>query len=109
MVVSSEWRSSSGSESGRRVLINLNLLTLAATAVFFIILYRFDQMEFPKRKKQVRRKVMVRRRAFFPERPDSGACRERAKQKILRLQSQGKAARILDARSGSMIKDTIQR
>ncbi len=91
-------------------LVNLILLVFSAVTIFGIILYRFDHSSFPeKEKEQVRQQVMVGRRAFYPERPNYGALgRERAKQKILRLQSQGKKVDLSTGAQDKLLKDSRQ-
>ena len=73
-------------------LVNLLLLAAASTAVYFIILYRFDNLEFPPgEKERMRAEVLVGRRAFRADRPDySEAINELVRQKIKRLTSQGR-------------------
>ena len=73
-------------------LVNLLLLAAASTAVYFIILYRFNNLEFPPgEKERMRAEVLVGRRAFRADRPDySEAINELVRQKIKRLTSQGR-------------------
>lgn len=73
--------------------VNLLLLVFAAAAVYFIILWRFDNLEFPPgEKERMRSEVLVGRRAFTADRPDYGeAVRELARRRIGRLAAQGKA------------------
>ena len=73
-------------------LVNLLLLVAASTAVYFIILYRFNNLEFPPgEKERMRAEVLVGRRAFKADRPDySEAINELVRQKIKRLTSQGR-------------------
>ena len=73
-------------------LVNLLLLVLAAAAVYFIILYRFDKLEFqPGEKERMRSEVLVGRRAFKADRPDySEAIAAVAREQVRRLQAQGK-------------------
>lgn len=74
-------------------LVNLLLLVLASAAVYFIILYRFDKLEFqPGEKERMRSEVLVGRRAFVADRPDySEAVKQMVRSKIARLNSQGKS------------------
>ena len=73
-------------------LVNLLLLVLASTAVYFIILYRFENLEFqPGEKERKRAEVRVGRRAFPADRPDyAEAIQPLVRQKIRRLTSQGR-------------------
>ena len=73
-------------------LVNLLLLVLASTAVYFIILYRFENLEFqPGEKERMRAEVLVGRRAFPADRPDyAEAIQHLVRQKIRRLTSQGR-------------------
>ena len=73
-------------------LVNLLLLVAASTAVYFIILSRFNNLEFPPgEKERMRAEVLVGRRAFKADRPDySEAINELVRQKIKRLTSQGR-------------------
>lgn len=72
--------------------VNLLLLVFASAAVYFIILWRFDNLEFqPGEKERMRSEVLVGRRAFSADRPDYGeAVRELARRRIGRLAAQGK-------------------
>ena len=72
--------------------VNLLLLVFASAAVYFIILWRFDNLEFqPGEKEKMRSEVLVGRRAFSADRPDYGeAVRELARRRIGRLAAQGK-------------------
>ena len=72
--------------------VNLMLLVFAAAAVYFIILWRFENLEFqPGEKERVRAEVLVGRRAFPADRPDyAEAVRRLATQRVRRLAAQGK-------------------
>ena len=72
--------------------VNLLLLVFASAAVYFIILWRFEELEFqPGEKERMRSEVLVGRRAFVADRPDYGeAVRELARRRIARLTAQGK-------------------
>ena len=74
-------------------LVNLLLLVVASAAVYFIILYRFDKLEFqPGEKERMRSEVLVGRRAFKADRPDySEAVAAMAREQVRRLQAQGKS------------------
>lgn len=72
-------------------VINLLLLFLASAVIFVIIQYRFANSEFaPAEKEKIRNEVLVGRRSYLASKPDYEAqVRERTKQMIARLQSQG--------------------
>ena len=74
-------------------LVNLLLLVLAAAAVYFIILYRFEKLEFqPGEKERMRSEVLVGRRAFKADRPDYGeAINAMARQRVNDLLKQGRS------------------
>ncbi len=74
-------------------LVNLLLLAAASAAVYFIILYRFDSLEFqPGEKERMRAEVLVGRRAFRADRPNySEAINELLRLKVRKLTSQGRA------------------
>lgn len=86
-------------------LVNLLLLVLASAAVYFIILYRFDKLEFqPGEKERMRSEVLVGRRAFKADRPDySAAINQLVREKIRVLTSQGK--NVDTAMQDKLIKD----
>lgn len=72
-------------------VINLILLLAASGVIFAIIQYRFARSEFdPAEKEKIRNEVLVGRRVFRATKPDyASQVRERTKQMITRLQSQG--------------------
>jgi hypothetical protein len=87
-------------------LVNLLLLVLAAAAVYFIILYRFEKLEFqPGEKERMRSEVLVGRRAFMADRPDySEAIREMVRKKIAQLNAQGRS--VDTATQEKLLKDS---
>ena len=72
-------------------VINLLLLLLSSGVIFAIIQYRFNNSEFaPAEKEKIRNEVLVGRRMYPASKPDYAfQVRERTKQMIARLQSQG--------------------
>ena len=72
-------------------VINMLLLLLASGVIFVIIQYRFANSEFaPAEKEKIRSEVLVGRRMYPASKPDyASQVRERTKQMIARLQSQG--------------------
>ena len=74
-------------------LVNLLLLVFASAAVYFIILNRFEKLEFPAEEKtRMRSEVLVGRRAFKADRPDySEAITELVRRKIAKLNAQGRS------------------
>lgn len=86
-------------------LINLLLLVVATAAVYFIILYRFEKLEFqPGEKERMRSEVLVGRRAFSADRPDySEAISALARKQVNRLHAQGQS--VGTAMQDKIIKD----
>ena len=72
-------------------VINLILLLAASGVIFLIIQYRFATSEFgTMEKEKIRNEVLVGRRMYPASKPDyESQVRERTKQMIARLQSQG--------------------
>ena len=72
-------------------VINLILLLAASGVIFVIIQYRFSTSEFgTMEKEKIRNEVLVGRRSYPASKPDyESQVRERTKQMIARLQSQG--------------------
>ena len=72
-------------------VINMILLLVASGIIFAIIQYRFARSEFaPAEKEKIRNEVLVGRRSYPASKPDyASRVKERTKQMIARLQSQG--------------------
>ena len=73
-------------------LVNMLLLLIATLAIYAIVMYRFNNEEFSAGdKERIRNEVLVGRRVFMPDQPDfEQEVRERVKEKVRRLQEQGK-------------------
>lgn len=88
-------------------LINLFLLLLSGFFIYGIILYRYNNEDFPaEEREKIRNEVMVGRRVYLPEVPDYGMLsREGLKKRILRLQAQGASVDLSPASQEKMLKD----
>ena len=91
-------------------LINLFLLLLSGIFIYSIILYRFNNEDFPaEEREKIKNEVMVGRRVYLPEKPDYGMLsREALKKRILRLQSQGASVDLSPASQEKMLKDVLR-
>lgn len=88
-------------------LIHLLLLLVSSMAIYFIILYKYNQQGFPEKERQkIRSEVMVGRRVFLPEKTDyETVSRQMVKEKIERLRAQGKDVDTSPAAQETMLKD----
>lgn len=70
-------------------LVHLVLLLTAAMTMYFIILYKYGQQDFPQSEREkIRNEVMVGRRVFWPEKNDyEAASRELVKERINQLRT----------------------
>lgn len=63
-------------------LLHFSLLLLSALAIYAIIMFKFNQQNFPKEEREkIRNEVLVGRRVFWPYRPDY---EERSRQLVAR-------------------------
>ncbi|MBR7104699.1 MAG: hypothetical protein IKC65_07130 [Lentisphaeria bacterium] len=91
-------------------LINLILLLGSGLLIYSIILYRFNNGDFPAdEREKIRNEVMVGRRVYPAMRPDYGLLsREALKRRILRLQAQGANVDLSPASQEKMLKDVLR-
>ncbi len=90
------------------MLINLVLLTLSTTVIYFIIIAKFYQQDFSKEDRQrIENEVMVGRRVFMPDRPDiNQIAREVLGEKVKSLEAQGKSIDTSPQGYEKMLADT---
>ena len=88
-------------------LINLLLLVVSSIFIYGIIMYRYNNSDFPKEEREkIRNEVMVGRRVYPAMKPDYDMLsREGLKRRILRLQSQGANVDLSPASQEKMLKD----
>ena len=88
-------------------LINLALLLLSGLLIYGIIVYRYNNGDFPKEERErIRNEVMVGRRVYSAERPDFDLLsREVLRRRIARLRLQGTAVDTSPASQEKMLKD----
>lgn len=88
-------------------ILNLVLLFFAGTAIYFIIIYRFNRQEFsPAERQKIRNEVMVGRRVFWPIRSNYDIqSRELVKKRLERLQQQGKSVKLSVSEHEKMLND----
>lgn len=88
-------------------LINLILLLFSGLMIYGIIQYRFNNGDFPAdEREKIRNEVMVGRRVYPAMRPDYDLLsREALKQRILRLQAQGKSVDLSPSSQEKMLRD----
>ena len=88
-------------------LINLLLLLVSGVFIYGIIMYRYNNSDFPaEEREKIRNEVMVGRRVYPAMKPDYDMLsREALKRRILRLQSQGASVDLSPASQEKMLKD----
>jgi len=88
-------------------LINLGLLLLSAFLIYGIILYRYNNGDFPpEEREKIRNEVMVGRRVFPAARPDFDLLsQELLKRRIARLRLQGASVDTSPSSQEKMLKD----
>jgi len=90
------------------MLINLVLLALSTTVIYFIVVAKFYQQDFSKEDRQrIENEVMVGRRVFMPDRPDlNQIAREILGEKVKALEAQGKSVDTSPQGYEKMLSDT---
>ena len=88
-------------------LVHLILLLAATMAIYFIILYKYNQQDFPQSEREkIRNEVMVGRRVFWPEKTDyEAASRELVKERINRLRARGQEVDSSPSTQEAMLKE----
>ncbi|MBS1369519.1 MAG: hypothetical protein HPZ91_06130 [Lentisphaeria bacterium] len=88
-------------------LVHLFLLLLASTAIYFIILYKYNEQDFPQQEREkIRNEVMVGRRVFWPKKVDlEKESQELVKAKIERLRARGQEVDTSPSAQDKMLKD----
>lgn len=76
-------------------------------AIYFIILYKYNQQDFPQSEREkIRNEVMVGRRVFWPEKTDyEAASRELVKERINRLRARGQEVDSSPSTQEAMLKE----
>ena len=88
-------------------LVHLVLLLVATTAIYFIILYKYNEQDFPpEEREKIRNEVMVGRRVFWPQRVDlEKESQELVKAKIERFRVRGQDVDTSPAAQEKMFKE----
>ena len=88
-------------------LVHLILLLVATTAIYFIILYKYNAQDFPpEEREKIRNEVMVGRRVFWPERVDlEKESQELVKAKIARMRANGQDPDTSTSAQDKMLKE----
>lgn len=85
-------------------LVHLILLVLAMTAIYFIILYKYNEQDFPEKdREKIRNEVMVGRRVFWPKRVDL----EKESQELVKAKIERSRARGLDPDTSPSAQDKM--
>jgi hypothetical protein len=92
------------------LLLHLVLLTIAAAAIFGVVLWRFNHGDFPQSERdRIRREVLVGRRVFLPERPDyEKQALEALEKKILERQKGGRNVDLSERAQEREYKDCLK-
>ncbi|MDR0932617.1 MAG: hypothetical protein LBM70_06300 [Victivallales bacterium] len=88
-------------------LVHLILLLVASGAIYFIILYKYNQQDFPPAEREkIRNEVMVGRRGFWPKRVElDKESQNLVKAKIERLRSRGQDVDTSPSAQDKMLKE----
>ena len=92
------------------LILHLVLLTVAAAAIYCVVLWRFNHGNFPEEERaRIRREVLVGRRVFLPERPEyEKQALEALGEKIRKRQADGKSVDLSEKAQEREYKDCLK-